>query len=113
MRVFLLILFLTLWKFNTNICNYYYDYKSNFSEWYYLRCDIYEAMFLIALLITFFKTTLYSRTLIFFGSVLIGWSVIDKNILSNYNTLEVDMFIILPLAITSSLYYLYHQKKIK
>ncbi len=113
MQSILIIIFLTIWKFNTTFCDHYYNYETEFGQWYYLRCDVYEVMFLIAVIIPWFKSTVYSKTIMFFGGVLIGWSVVGKVFLDSYNTTDIDMFIILPLAITSSLYYLYQQKKNK
>ena len=70
-------------------------------------------MFLILIISSCFKTNVYSKTIIFFGGTLIGWSVIDKNILNNYTLTDIDLFIIFPLAVSVSFYYLYNQLKNK
>ena len=110
MRSILLIIFLGLWKFNTDICNHYYNYNDNYAEWYYLRCDLYEIMFLIAIIIPWTKSTLFSRALKVFGLVLISASVIDKVFLDVYSLTDKFWFIIIPLAVSSS-YILYEKKR--
>ena len=109
MRASLLIIFLTLWKFNTDICNYYYDYSIDFSEWYYLRCDIYEVMFLVAIIIPWFKSTLFSRGVMLFGLVLIAASVIDKVFINDYALTDKFYFVIVPFAVSSG--YIFYEKR--
>ena len=111
MQAILLIIFIGLQMFNTNICNHFYNYDLDFGKWYYLRCDIYEVMFLIAVIIPWFKTTLFSKSLMVFGGVLIGASVIDKVFLDVHTISDREWFIIVPFAMAAG--YLLYEKRNK
>ena len=105
MQLVLILLFLILWKFNTNICTYFYGYDPSdpgtfylFEKWYYLRDQIYEVLFLIGFLIPFHKITRISRGALVFGLVYIGSSVIDKS-LGIFTEKLRDYFVVIPMGV--------------
>lgn len=85
MRSILVILFFALWFFNTETTMWIYpEFNSSseaFKEWYYLRCRIYEVMFLISYLIPI-KEDRYSKALTWFVIIVLFFSAVDK-ILNN------------------------------
>lgn len=94
------VVFLILWKFNKDICDYYYpDYKDDFNSWYYFRCKIYEVMFFIALLFPFTKTTRISKSVTAGGLFYVGCSVVDKVLQGIHLELLRDWFVVLPASI--------------
>lgn len=82
MKKWLIISLFGLWYYNTEICTYYYpDFQESMKEWdkwYYLRCKIYEVMFLIAFLFPVFKSTRLSKALTITSGFIVACSVVDK-----------------------------------
>lgn len=81
MRSITIILFFFLWFFNTEITIWIYpNFNSSneaFKEWYYLRCRIYEVMFLISYLIPI-KEDRYSESLRYSVMLVLFFSAVDK-----------------------------------
>ena len=111
MQAILIIIFTLLWRLNTAICDHYYNYDLEYGQWYYLRCDIYEVMFLIAMLIPLFKQTLFSKSLLIFSLVLISISAFCKIVLNEHEVTERFYFLIIPLAVSTG--YIYYEKRNK
>ncbi len=111
MQAILLIVFMVLFFFMYKICSYAYDpYEATF-QWYQFRDKLYGVMFLIAVIMPWFKTTLFSRALMVFGIVLTAANIVDRVVFNIYETLDRDWFIIIPFAAAAG--YLYYEKRNK
>ena len=111
MQAVLSILFIIVYFFTYDICSSFYDPYEQTQEWYYLRDKIIESLFLLAILIPWFKRTLFSESVLVFDVVLIAFSIVDKVFLEVFTNTDKDWFIILPLA-SSICYAYYHKRKI-
>ncbi len=115
MQGVLVILFTLLWKFNKNICSYFYPNYLQDSEdwynWYYLRCDLYEWMFLILIIAMFFKRNRFSWSVIAGCTTIVLMSVIDKSGQNVHATTIRDYLIVFPAGIFvgSCFWYIYRK----
>lgn len=81
-RLVLILLLLFLFHYNIEICTYYFpdfqESSTKWKEWYYLRCRIYEVMFLIGFAIPLFKGNQISTSISLGCVVILIGSVTDK-----------------------------------
>ena len=118
-KIVLLIIFILLWKFNANICTYFYPYvdglgcdAENWKNWYLLRASIYEWMFLIAVVSQLFKRTVLSNAISIFGMVYISCSVIDKSFGGIFNETLRDWMVVLPASVFCAYMYIKYRSNV-
>ena len=82
MRIALIILFVLLYLGNYYICDYFYPnsdtIEADWYKWDDLRRTLYEAMFLILCIVSFWNQTVLSRSLAVGVAFLVLCSLIDK-----------------------------------
>lgn len=82
MRIFLIVLCLLIWFFNTELAIMMFpnrmDNCETFKEYYYLRCQLQEVLILAAISIPYFRNSLLSKSILNGVIVIIGASVVDK-----------------------------------
>lgn len=81
------IVFVLLFVFNGDICDYYFDYsvKQNRIHWINLRYQIYEMMFLISCFLFYRVGDRWLKMIFAFGGSLVFGSFVDKVIFKMYD----------------------------
>ncbi len=100
MKAALLLLFVLLWYGNSHICGWVYPYDydkestwGNFENWYYLRDQIYEFMFLVLASTGLYKNSRLSKAVASGIVVLLGASVVDKLIMGVFDFQIHDVYV--------------------
>ena len=101
MRSLLSILLILLWYGNAVLSDYIFPYEGQqdkyqfFVDWYYVRCNIYEAMFLIGAIISLMKKDRLSQAILSGAALLFACSVVDKVFQSVYSYEMHDLWAVL------------------
>jgi uncharacterized membrane protein len=91
MRSTLSIILILLWYGNTAIADQFLPYDGQkdkyqfFLDWYYVRCNIYEVMFLVGAIIALLKKDRLSQAILSGAALLFACSVVDKLIQNVYS----------------------------
>ena len=113
MRLILSILFILLYLFQSIFLRFIYpDYLIDadvWDSWYYARCQIYEMLFLIGLLIPLFKKNKLGNSFIVLSITLVFFSNVDKLLLGVFDFLHRDKFVYLASIMFSIIYYKYYE----
>lgn len=109
MRIFLPILFFTLYLGNNLFCEFIYPNAAvEYSEWlkyFALKETLYELMFFIALLIPLFKSSLVSKSITIAVLSFVFGSIIDKGIMNNFEINIHDLVVFAFAICVGSFYY--------
>jgi len=91
MRAALSIILLLLWYGNVALADYIFPYEGQeneyqfFLDWCYVRCNIYEVMFLVGAVIALLKKDRLSQAILSGAALLFACSVVDKLIQNVYS----------------------------
>jgi len=114
MRLILSILFILLYLFQSIFLRFIYpDYLIDadvWDNWYFTRCQIYEILFLIALLIPLLKKNRIGDSFVFLSLTLVFFSNIDKNVIGVFDFMYRDNFVYIASILFSTVYYKYYER---
>tara|TARA_R100000951_G_scaffold103090_2_gene95518 strand:+ start:2407 stop:2775 length:369 start_codon:yes stop_codon:yes gene_type:complete len=114
MKIFLPILFFTLYLGNSLFCEFIYPNAAvDYSEWlkyFFMKETTYEIMFFIALSIPLFKSSLISRSITVAVLAFVFGSIIDKGINNNPELSAHDVIVFAFALCVGIAYYLYKQR---
>lgn len=119
--IFILILFIILYFFNYEICNYAYsggwdrltieEWSLYSNEWTSLRYNLYEFMFLLVLVIGITYPNKYISSISLFISIVIFFSLIDK-VFSGIGTRHIhDIMVVAFSGFVSTIYFKKYERR--